>query len=61
MSRPRSRARTDAAGGAPLGRSGVASERSPMSTLLFKLGHLASRHPWRVVAAWLVVAVSVFP
>ena len=31
-----------------------------MSTLLFRLGQLASRHPWRVVAVWLVVAASAF-
>ena len=31
-----------------------------MSTLLFKFGHFASRHPWRIIAAWLVVACSAF-
>ena len=31
-----------------------------MSTILFKLGHLASRHPWRIIGAWLVLAVATF-
>ena len=31
-----------------------------MSTFLFKLGHFASRHPWRVIAAWLVLACATF-
>jgi RND superfamily putative drug exporter len=31
-----------------------------MSTFLFKLGQLASRHPWRVIGAWLVLACAVF-
>lgn len=30
-----------------------------MSTILFTLGQLASRHPWRVVAVWLVASGSV--
>ena len=31
-----------------------------MSTILFKLGQLASRHPWRVIGAWLVLACATF-
>ncbi len=31
-----------------------------MSTFLFKLGHFASRHPWRVIGAWLVLACATF-
>ena len=31
-----------------------------MSTILFKLGQLASRHPWRVIGAWLVIACATF-
>ncbi len=31
-----------------------------MSTFLFKLGHLASRHPWRIIGAWLVLACATF-
>ena len=31
-----------------------------MSTILFKLGRLASRHPWRVIGAWLVIACATF-
>ena len=30
-----------------------------MSTLLFRLGSGAARHPWRVIAAWLVMAIAV--
>lgn len=30
-----------------------------MSTLLYRLGSGAARHPWRVIAAWLIVAVAV--
>ena len=31
-----------------------------MSHVLYRIGHFAGRHPWRVIGAWLVVAVSVF-
>jgi RND superfamily putative drug exporter len=31
-----------------------------MSTFLFKLGHFASRHPWRIIGAWLVLACATF-
>ena len=31
-----------------------------MSTFLFNLGHFASRHPWRIIGAWLVLACAVF-
>jgi RND superfamily putative drug exporter len=31
-----------------------------MSTFLFRLGQRCARHPWRVLGAWLVVAVTVF-
>ena len=30
-----------------------------MSTLLYRLGSGAARHPWKVIAAWLVIAVVV--
>ena len=30
-----------------------------MSGFLFRLGHASARHPWRVIAAWIVVALSV--
>ncbi len=30
-----------------------------MSSLLYRLGSGAARHPWRVISAWLVVAVAV--
>lgn len=30
-----------------------------MSTLLYRLGSGAARHPWKVIAAWLVVAIAV--
>jgi len=30
-----------------------------MSSLLYRLGSSAARHPWRVIGAWLVVAVAV--
>ena len=29
-----------------------------MSGFLYRLGHASARHPWRVIAAWIVVAVS---
>jgi RND superfamily putative drug exporter len=31
-----------------------------MSHLLYRLGHFAGRHPWRVVGAWLVIAGAIF-
>ena len=30
-----------------------------MSTLLYRLGSGAARHPWKVISAWLIVAVAV--
>ena len=27
-----------------------------MSGFLFRLGHASAGHPWRVIAAWIVVA-----
>ncbi len=29
-----------------------------MSSILYRIGHGAARRPWRVIAAWLVVAVA---
>jgi putative drug exporter of the RND superfamily len=29
-----------------------------MSRLLYRIGHVAARHPWRTLSAWLLVAVS---
>jgi putative drug exporter of the RND superfamily len=29
-----------------------------MSALLYRIGHFAGRHPWRVLAAWVLVAVT---
>jgi putative drug exporter of the RND superfamily len=31
-----------------------------MSRVLFTIGSFAGRHPWRILAAWVLVAVSVF-
>ena len=31
-----------------------------MSDFLYRLGHTAAQRPWRVIAAWIVVAVGVF-
>jgi putative drug exporter of the RND superfamily len=31
-----------------------------MSHVLYRIGHFAGRHPWRVIGAWVVVAVSIF-
>ena len=31
-----------------------------MSNFLYRIGHFAGRHPWRVIGAWVVVAVSIF-
>ena len=31
-----------------------------MSTILFRLGQFASRHPWRVIGVWLVAACATF-
>ena len=30
-----------------------------MSNVLYRIGHFAGRHPWRVIGAWVVVAVAV--
>src|SRR5689334_11984397 len=30
-----------------------------MSRFLFRIGHFAGSHPWRVLAAWAVIATSV--
>ena len=30
-----------------------------MSHLLYRIGNFAGRHPWRVIAAWVLVAVAV--
>ena len=29
-----------------------------MSRILYRIGHFAGRHPWRVLAAWVLVAVT---
>ena len=29
-----------------------------MSRLLYRLGHFAGRHPWRMLAAWILIAVA---
>src|SRR4051794_20633454 len=29
-----------------------------MANILYRIGHLAGRHPWRVLSAWVLVAVS---
>ncbi len=31
-----------------------------MSRILYRLGHFSGRHPWRILAAWIVVGISVF-
>ena len=31
-----------------------------MSRLLYRIGHFSGRHPWRVLAAWILVAVAAF-
>ncbi len=31
-----------------------------MSRILYRIGHFAGRHPWRVLAAWVLVAVTAF-
>jgi putative drug exporter of the RND superfamily len=31
-----------------------------MSRFLYRIGHFAGRHPWRVLAAWVLVAVTAF-
>ena len=31
-----------------------------MSRFLYRIGHFAGRHPWRVLAAWILVAVTAF-
>ena len=31
-----------------------------MSRVLYRIGHFAGRHPWRVLAAWIVLAATVF-
>ena len=34
-------------------------EEFTMSSILYRIGHGAAQRPWRVIAAWLVVAVAV--
>ena len=29
-----------------------------MSRVLYRIGHFAGRHPWRVLAAWVLIAVT---
>ena len=29
-----------------------------MSRILYRIGHFAGRHPWRILAAWVLVAVA---
>ena len=31
-----------------------------MSHALYRIGHFAGRHPWKVIGAWVVIAVSIF-
>ena len=31
-----------------------------MSRLLYRIGHFSGRHPWRVLATWILVAVAAF-
>src|SRR6478609_7440379 len=31
-----------------------------MSRSLYRIGHFAGRHPWRVIAAWVLVAITAF-
>ena len=31
-----------------------------MSRVLYRIGHFAGRHPWRVLAAWVLIAVTAF-
>ena len=31
-----------------------------MSHVLYRIGNFAGRHPWRVIAAWMLVAVAIF-
>ena len=31
-----------------------------MSRLLYRIGHFSGRHPWRVLSAWILVAVAAF-
>ena len=31
-----------------------------MSRVLYRIGHFAGRHPWRVVAGWIALAAAVF-
>ena len=30
-----------------------------MSALLYRIGHFAGRHPWRILAAWVLAALSI--
>src|SRR3954470_15129844 len=36
------------------------SERLTMSHVLYRIGNFAGRHPWRVISAWIFVAVAIF-
>jgi RND superfamily putative drug exporter len=31
-----------------------------MSRVLYRIGNFAGRHPWRVLAAWVLIAVTAF-
>src|SRR3954462_10255088 len=39
--------------------AGPTAPEDPMSAFLFKLGRSSARHPFRVLAAWLIAAVAV--
>ena len=40
-------------------RSGPTPEEPPMSKILYRWGKAAAQHPWRMIGAWLVIAVAV--
>ena len=48
-----------------LGATSSSSIKAPerlikMSRVLYRIGHFAGRHPWRVVAGWIALAAAVF-
>src|SRR3954468_16044461 len=39
--------------------AGPTAQEDPMSAFLFRLGRSSARHPFRVLAVWLVAAVAI--
>ena len=58
--RPPASSTTDALPHPAPHRSAPPTGRPTMSHILYRIGNFAGRHPWRVISAWLLLAVTVF-